>query len=240
MTAQTSPYSIIIRRGPSKRTAIIGWNRKNDTFKVGQWIKGKILDADISPSGKYWIYTAMGSKNYNTWTAVAKAPYLKALDFYLTKGYWQTYGRFVSNTEYFFGNSFKKINFIEQRKSGLFSLSPERPDLWQELKITKNKWAKLNASWDSPSYVKNINSKWNLMMIFRRHRGHKEYFLENTNGEDRVFMSDWEWADVDKGRILWSEKGLIMSGIVAKEGLTKSAILYDTNSMKFEELIAPY
>lgn len=51
--AHNSPQALVIRRGPSRYTAVIGWDRKTDTFQVGQWLKGKIVDADISPNGRY-------------------------------------------------------------------------------------------------------------------------------------------------------------------------------------------
>jgi|GEM_PF-4811693 hypothetical protein len=56
LLANDSPQGALIRRDPSKKTGIIGWNRLNDTFQVGQWLKGKIYPerCDITPDGKNW------------------------------------------------------------------------------------------------------------------------------------------------------------------------------------------
>ena len=53
-------------------------------------------------------------------------------------------------------------------------------------------------------------------------------------------MPGWEWAEVDKSRILWAENGKIMAGRVAAHGLDDTTKLYDTNPLKFTEITAPY
>ncbi|MEO1006151.1 MAG: hypothetical protein AAFW67_09940, partial [Cyanobacteria bacterium J06638_38] len=64
LVAKNQDVGIVIRRGPSKEVCILGWERKTNTFTVSQWLKGRIYErrADISPSGKYWIYFAMNGK----------------------------------------------------------------------------------------------------------------------------------------------------------------------------------
>ena len=49
--SQNKEYNIVLRRGPSRQVAVFGWNRNNDTFQLGQWLKGKVYDhrLDISP-----------------------------------------------------------------------------------------------------------------------------------------------------------------------------------------------
>ncbi len=58
--ARRGPNAIVFRRGPSDKVAIIGWDRSNDTFTLGQWLRGRIypLRCDLSPSGKQLIYFA--------------------------------------------------------------------------------------------------------------------------------------------------------------------------------------
>ena len=75
LLAQNSPQAIVIRRGPSKQVAVIGWDRSDDSFTVGQWLKGRIYPrrCDISSDGSHWIYFAM-DKHSQTYTVVAKVP----------------------------------------------------------------------------------------------------------------------------------------------------------------------
>ena len=83
--------AVAIRRGPSRHTAVVGWDRATDRFKVGQWLYGRIYErrCDLSPDGKHLVYFAMNgrwdSRARGAWTAISKAPYLKALTL-LAKG----------------------------------------------------------------------------------------------------------------------------------------------------------
>ena len=58
--ARKGPKAVIFRRGPTSKTAVIGWDRSNDSFELGQWLYGKIypLRCDLSPSGEYLLYFA--------------------------------------------------------------------------------------------------------------------------------------------------------------------------------------
>jgi hypothetical protein len=53
LLARDSDNAVIIRRGPSRKTCVIGWERKSDTFRVGQWLHGRIYErrCDLSPDG---------------------------------------------------------------------------------------------------------------------------------------------------------------------------------------------
>ena len=88
LLAAAAPIGLVFRRGPSKQVATFLWDRRNDEFHLGQWLKGRIYErrSDLSPDGKYAIYFAMNGKwkseSKGSWTAVSRAPYLKAICFY--------------------------------------------------------------------------------------------------------------------------------------------------------------
>ena len=224
-------------------TAVIGWNRDTDRFTVGQWLKGKIQDFDLSPNGKYWIYTAMSGTGSSSWTALARVPYLKALDFYRTNGYSFPVVRFISDKAYCFGYPIDKSEIVEHRKNSFHVLSEKPPnmDIFTVREI-RNGWEPIIVDSKWQGVVKRINNHWSLRRELCREREQLvlKYFLKNAVGEMEIRMDDWEWADIDNGRILWSEKGLLMSGKVTRDGLTESTILYDTNSLTFTVIAAPY
>jgi hypothetical protein len=58
--ARDSSAAIVIRRGPSRHTAVIGWDRRTDRFKLGQWFYGRIYErrCDMSTDGMHMIYFA--------------------------------------------------------------------------------------------------------------------------------------------------------------------------------------
>jgi len=107
-----SDNALVIRRGPSKQTCILNWNRKKNLFAVAQWLKGRIYErrGDISPNGKYWIYFAMNGRWHSevkgSWTAIAKAPWLKAIILYAKGDCWHGGGLFLDNETYWLNEGF--------------------------------------------------------------------------------------------------------------------------------------
>ena len=53
-------------------------------------------------------------------------------------------------------------------------------------------------------------------------------------------FADWEWADFDRNRLLWVEKGILYKSQVSPKGVSYARALYDFNPMDFEALAAPY
>jgi hypothetical protein len=95
--ARNARDAVIFRRGPSKQVLLIKWDRKKDTFKNGQWFKGRIFErrCDLSPSGRFLVYLAAKHKGpIQTWTAVSKPPYLTALALWPNMGTWGGGGLF--------------------------------------------------------------------------------------------------------------------------------------------------
>jgi len=262
LPAQKSTQALVIRRGPSKRVATIGWDRKSDTFTVGQWLKGKIYTdlSDISPDGAFWIYSAMSEKN-QTWTAVAKPPYLKAIDFYSKDCYWSGGGLFSSTRSYWLND--EGCTFYKEKRfnSGLTVLSQwnSEPNKQEECasvysyRLVRDGWTQKNIEQVGKhnyitQFYKSVNKHGQLWKIF--HNGlerpvgegcyYKQYALYIYKNKNLIELPNMEWADVDKNRIVWAENGMIMSGDLSKEGLVNQKTLFDTNPLVFTELIAPY
>ena len=110
--ARESRFAVVIRRGPSKQVCTIGWDRRKDKFSMGQWLKGKIYErrCDISPNGQYLIYFAMNGKwdseVRGSWTAISKAPYLKAIGLWAKGDGWHGGGLFLSKTEFWLNEGY--------------------------------------------------------------------------------------------------------------------------------------
>lgn len=94
-----------------------GWDLERDTFQMGQWMRAKIYQCrcDLSPDGNYFIYFAYQPRWDNlanphgrsqerlppeSWTAISRAPYLKAIDFipWEKGGTWNGGGVFLDDT----------------------------------------------------------------------------------------------------------------------------------------------
>lgn len=292
--APQSRAALVIRRGPSERFATIGWDRATDTFTLGQWLKGRLFPyrSDLSPSGKWLIYFAMG-RRAKTYTAVAQAPYLKALDFYAKK--YDTSnggGLFLSENRYWLNEppplrhideQFKhtplemttryngeetrmgesdSVYFRRLERDGWVQEDPIEPDaphsiaLFQKrinscsrLKIHPKIKSLLESNPHSIiPFQKRINDRWSLIKQFHTDFTHSvvsslnydTHQLIDKVSEEVCDFPDWEWADVDKNRLVWAEHGKLMAARVNSRGLETPQELYDFNSMVYEERIAPY
>ena len=263
LLAAKSPKALIIRRGPSNRVATIGWDRKNNTFTTGQWLKGKLYPfrCDISPDGAYWIYFAKSEKTGQTYTAIAKPPYLKALDFYTKGDAWNGGGLFATTRSYWLNDEGTTHHEKQRTVSGLAVLSKwqnqpnhmgECPNIYF-LKLARDGWAeqettKISAHKYTTIFTKPYNDTWQLRKIFHSGQGHpkgkspyyESHALYNTKTKAQQDFPGMEWADIDNNRLLWAENGKIITARVSASGLTTPKILFDTTHMEFEELIAPY
>lgn len=261
LLAHQSPQALILRRGPSKQVAIIGWDRAKDHFTVGQWLKGRIYPdrSDISPDGRHWIYFAMNSKG-QTWTAVAKTPYLKALDFYPKGDAWGGGGLFTSNRSYWLDDREPTEHQNSRCTSGL-SLSPHwsrnpdgeetYPNLYF-LRLAREGWTQINPTYPYQAnqtirFSKRINAHWQLVKRYHASQppvgkgfGFESHMLIHNKSGEEISLPDAQWADVDGNRFLWAEHGRIMSGYVSKDGLQNQTVLLDANPLRFTELVAPY
>ena len=74
-----------------------------------------------------------------------------------------------------------------------------------------------------------------------RHRsvsdGHE---LVNLEHDLVIDCPSWEWADLDRDRLVWSERGRLFAAQLTRDGLDAQKLLYDFNPMKFEPIAAPY
>jgi hypothetical protein len=104
--ARDESVGVVIRRSPSKQVCTFLWDRTQDRFTLAQWLKGRIYErrSDLSPNGKYMIYFAMnGKSNLETggsWTAISRAPWLKALVLYGKGDCWHGGGLFTGDRTY--------------------------------------------------------------------------------------------------------------------------------------------
>lgn len=104
--ARDIPDAIIIRRGPSAWHHLVSWNTETDDMTHGAWIKGRIFEdkCDLSPDGKLFLYFVL-KENLNelglpnTWTALSRPPWLKALALWPHGDTYFGGGRFLNNRE---------------------------------------------------------------------------------------------------------------------------------------------
>lgn len=90
--AADSPTAILIKRGPGRCSCTIGWDRRTDSFALGQWLKQRIDHdaADISPDGQHFVYfvnTQKYGEEHSVYRAISRVPWLKALAFWSNRSW---------------------------------------------------------------------------------------------------------------------------------------------------------
>ena len=264
LLASDGKTGLIIRRGPSKTVAVIGWNRRKDTFQVGQWLRGRIYErrCDLSSDGVWFIYFAMNgrwdSKTKGSWTAISRTPYLKAVTLLAKGDCWNGGGLFTGKNRYWlngFGHvpmqvypklvedtSYRPVEHYGGECPGVYYLRLQREG-W---KIVERKE---HSKWnDTTTFEKQLPGGWVLRKLAHEQVGAPpskgcywdEHQLTHPESGTAVDGKDWEWADMDGKRLVWARRGQLWAGYVRKGGLHDARCLRDFNDMTFEAIAAPY
>ncbi len=265
LLANDAPLGVVIRRGPSKQVCTILWDRRRDEFKTGQWLKGRIYErrCDLSPDGKYFLYFAMNGKwdaeAKGSWTAISRAPYLKALAIFPKGDCWHGGGLFTGRKSYWLndgcGHSVlrdtkeltRDSKFRPSEYFGGECLSVYYP------RLLRDGWRLVErvnlAEWkDVDVFEKPLHQGWVLHKIAHAEIGAPagkgcywdEHELQHPASGERVPHPDWEWAELDDKRLVWAQRGKLFAGRVINEGIADESELFDFNEMTFEPIEAPY
>ena len=266
LLARDAPTGVVLRRGPSKRVCTVGWDRSTDEFQLGQWLKGRIYErrSDLSPNGLHMIYFAMNGKwdseTKGSWTAISHTPYLKAVGLWGKGDCWHGGGLFTGNRRYWvnaFPNHFAltdaKMFKREEHHEREYEFGGECPGVYF-IRLQRDGWTLVSADKRDMLnrihiFEKSVSPDWLLRKIahgtcYDRDPGRGVYYdehaLVHTKTSETIDFATWEWADIDGGRLVWSEKGVLYAGKIGDNGLTDAVALYDFNALSYTEIAAPY
>lgn len=262
---RNSNNGIVIRRGPSKQVCILNWNRSNNKFTLSQWLKGRIYErrCDISPSGKYWIYFAMNgrwqSEVKGSWTAIAKVPWLKAIELLPKGDCWHGGGLFIDDKSYWLNDGYGHESlFTSKEITRNKSYQPQKYYGGECLNVYFNRlqrdgWNLINnrrkEKWHEETiFEKELAYDWKIQKICYAQLGSSpgkgcywdEHQLLDCNGN--IFSKKkWEWADWLDNVIVFAENGCLNQIVIAKDRkLSEVQLIHDFNDYKFENRQAPY
>lgn len=259
--ARESNVALIIRRGPSKSVCTILWNRKGNAFKLGQWLRGRIYErrCDLSPDGKHFIYFAMNgrweSETKGSWTAISRTPYLKAVTLLAKGDCWHGGGLFLTDRSYWLNNGYGHTLM----KSGPLrcdNLAYQPPASYggECLNVYFNRlqrdgWKMQKHEYRGATlFVKALPDGWKLRKLafsgIDKPPGKGVYWdaheLKHEPTGTFLDFPKWEWADYDRGRLVWAVDGQLRTARLEDGKLGREKLLHDFNDMKFEALKAPY
>lgn len=64
--------------------------------------------------------------------------------------------------------------------------------------------------------------------------------LVRADSTETIDCADWEWADLDGKRLVWTAHGRLHAAYLSKTGLVNKEVLQDFNDMTFSAIPAPY
>jgi hypothetical protein len=261
LLARESLDAVAIRRGPSRHVATIGWDRRADTFTLGQWMYGRIYErrADLSPDGKHLIYFAMNgrwsSRAKGSWTAISRAPYLKAVSMFAKGDCWHGGGLFLADREFWLNDGYGHEALLNPKGLVRSEAYPwheqyggECPSVYY-IRLQRDGWKMKRIAPDGVAlFEKRVKPHWLLRKYahatVHRAQGRGVYFdtheLFNDRTDTAVPLEHWEWADVDRDRVVWVADGCLHAGRVGAKGLHDERLLYDFGPLQFERREAPY
>jgi len=261
LLAQDAKIGLIIRRGPAKSVCTVLWNRERNTFKLGQWLRGRIYErrCDLSPDGKHFIYFAMNgrwqSESGGSWTAISHVPYLKAIDLFAKGDCWNGGGLFLSNREYWLNNG---CGHRELRKSGRFRANPKgHPKQFfggecltvYYNRLQRDGWTMREEPYQGGTlFERKLPKSWLLRKLAFAEVGAPPgrgcywdaHELRHESTNTTLSFPEWEWADLVDGRLVFAVAGQLRMARLGRGQLNGETVLHDFNDMKFEAIAAPY
>lgn len=266
LLASQAPLGLVIRRGPAKRVATVLWDRSRDEFRLGQWLKGRIYErrSDLSPDGRFAIYFAMNGKWHTeargAWTAISRAPHLKAIVLLAKGDCWHGGGLWTGPTTYWLNDGHGHDILQEdsevqrdRRYAPAADVGGECPGVYYQ-RLRRDGWRSVPIPERGPKSVhqvfeKDVGGGWTLRKTAHASADHPpgtgcywdEHELVGAGGQ-RVECAGWEWADHDRGRerLVWAAHGRLHAGKVGEAGVIDVVDLHDFRGMTFEAREAPY
>ena len=271
--ARDAQTAVVMRRGPSNEVCTLLWDRSDDSFTMGQWFRGRLYErrCDLSPDGKHFIYFVFKGKDdaitKDSWTAISRNPYLKAVNLWPHGGTWNGGGLFMTNESYWL-NTFwlnkagdlVKPSDLHRHLEAPFhkTYGGECPGVYY-IRLQRDGWRLVSDHSDEDDHFsvfeKRLSDGWILRKIAHATINHPvgkgcyydTHGLHHHQRKIDLDCPDWEWADQDRHRIVWVKAGILYTcdGVfrTTREGYRDEGSdqqLYNFNPLHFSKLKAPY
>ena len=220
-------------------------------------------EISLTESGKLDKFAATPEASSPSWTAISRAPYLKALGLWFNGTAWNGGGLFLDKNNVWLNAPSSRVATLRRARLELdldvsqefpfeTSFGGECPGVYCH-RLVRDGWTAKHQAENSVVYEKQLAFGWALQKLFvcqdPKRVGDREGYgcywerhrIVNQERRLKIDGSGWRWADFDapRNRILYARKGMLFSLPVA-EDFAAPVMLKNFNDMKFEALKAPY
>ena len=264
LLASQSRAAVIYRRGPTRHTALIGWDRATDTFETGQWFKGKVYPdrSALAPDGAHLLtFMATFRPPFRTWTALSRPPWFTALALWPKGNTWGGGGTFVGDRAFALDHNSLESTFAPgfSLPEGFVLLPPgpatrvevaralsRDPQAWQVHEGADRTYATRSFERDGPCGL-GLARSWQVAHPAKPWQGGDRFMLRWARGA--LPLDGVGWVDFDaNGDLLFAIGGRLhrcaadaaVGATCIDDLVARARLLADFTDLTFRAMRAPY
>lgn len=254
--ATEAPVAAVFRRGPTDWSHVGRWHLEEGRYEPGAWLRGRLYPrrSDLSPDGQYLCYFVHNPntkwEHGQTYVALSRLPWLKALHAFGTCGTWtrgycftpdlRTGNPEETNLPIPYGlRSIPVIQFATERRRGWEESTDSPPrntrDTWDQ-----HRNARLQKRQPGGDHVLCVESRGRAGGEFGREQAVDgmwvSYHLETA--DDARPLDDVQWADWDRnGRLLAATRDGKLQ--IRQPGRDRDTVLFEADLSRMQPHPSP-
>ena len=241
--------ALVLRRGPSRKVASLMWDRATGEVQLGQWLKGRIYEhrSDVSPDGRHTIVFAGTGQTW--WTAISRAPYLRAIAYFPTDHTWHGGGAFDAEGRVFFNGFHGPDHLPDKLQAAGQTAFPHGTDGFHmgglyAARMALRGWKNSGGEGYDMMLDKPAAGGWHVhqtVVLGAKDRGLiSTRFGLSRSGGGQMIETDWEWAEPWENGLQIARKGALWKVPLGEEGPGAPEMIHTFTDMSFEAIEAPY
>lgn len=252
LTATGSAAAVVLRRGPSGRVMTLGWDRDSGAITPGQWLKGTIYEhrSDLSPDGRHLVVFAGTGRRW--WTAVSRAPYLRAVWLCFQTSTWHGGGAFAPDGRLWLNGgppSSTDLDTAEVRLSPDVTAFPHATDGFHmgglfASRMQARGWTATGDAYDlrlTKPLAGGGALVWTIALGARNRTLLSNHIALDGVAPPPGAPGRWEWADVRNGAVQFAAKGCLWQASPGANGQFDAArLVHDFSVHTYDPVAAPY
>jgi hypothetical protein len=221
---------------------------------MGQWLKGRIYEhrCDLSPDARHIIVFVRRTDASLAWTALSRAPWLRAIAVWPQSHTWHGGGAFDADGRVWFNGATTPDEALpDGLRPADAKACPHGTDgfhmgeLYAAMMLQRG-WVQKSRTGHDAKLAKPLDNGWQLELAFRlgaKGRGgiSNAYALVNAERDIRLDQAQWEWVEPGGNLLQVASGGALRESRVSSGGkISEQRMIRDFTDMTFAPIEAPY